>query len=145
MSRLRIYDPESRRDERQHLLRIAASCLSNQPFKRSDGRVVSNYVQGHLVLGDPAGLRLASTLMLDVICQTQASVVAGEVSAACALVSGIVMQATESDQPLTGRYVRKDLRPYGMPGWLNAPLPELQQGLSGGRRLSYRRQRCPLR
>ena len=124
MSRLHIYNPETRLGERERLLPIVASCLSNEPFRRSDGRVVSNYVQGHLLLGDPAGLRLASTLMLDVINGTAASVVAGEVSAACGLVSGIVTLASESYRPLTGRYVRKEPRPYGIPGWLNAPLPD---------------------
>jgi orotate phosphoribosyltransferase len=124
VSRLRIYNPMSRRDERQRLLQIVASCLSNEPFRRSDGQVVSNYVQGHLVLGDPDGLRLASKLMLDVILATPASVIAGEVSAACALVSSIVTLSGEGGRPLTGRYVRKELRPYGMPGWLNAPIPD---------------------
>jgi orotate phosphoribosyltransferase len=124
VSRLRTYDPEALRDERQRLLQIVASCLSNQPFRRSDGRLVSHYVQGHLVLGDPTGLRLASGLMLDVVQQTTASAVVGEVSAACALVSGMVTLASEGDRPLVGRYVRKEPRRYGIPGWLNAPLPE---------------------
>jgi len=108
---------------RDRLLQIVAASLAMEPFTRSDGRAVRNYVQGHLVLGDPEGLRLASSLMLAAIRETAATVVAGEVSAACALVSGIVTLSCETDRPLLGRYVRREPRPYGVPGRLNAPLP----------------------
>jgi orotate phosphoribosyltransferase len=123
VSRVRLYNPASRREERERLLRIVAGARSKEPLTRSDGRVVRNYVQGHLVLGDPEGLRLASSLMLDAIRETGARVVAGEVSAACALVSGIVTLSGGTDRPLTGRYIRREERPYGIPGRLNAPLP----------------------
>jgi orotate phosphoribosyltransferase len=123
VSRVRVYNPSSRQADRQKLLRIVAACLSTEALTRSDGRVVRNYVQGHLILGDPAGLRLAASLMLDAIRETNARVVGGEVSAACALVSGIVTLSSETNRPLTGRYVRREERPYGMPGRLNAPLP----------------------
>jgi len=122
VSRVRVYDPPARRAERERLLQIVASSISDTPFTRSDGRPVSSYVQGHVVLGDPLGLRLAATLILDVIGNTEATVVAGEVTAACALVSGIVTLSAETQRPLLGRYVRKELKPYGLPGWLNAPL-----------------------
>ncbi len=123
MTGLRRYDPPSRRAERERLLHIVAASISATPFTRSDGRTVSGYVQGHLVLGDPAGLRLASSLILDVVRETPATVVAGEVSAACALVSGIVTLSCDTPRPLLGRYVRQQLKPYGLPGWLNAELP----------------------
>jgi orotate phosphoribosyltransferase len=123
VSRLRVHDPAARRRDRERLLRIVAASLSDEPLTRSDGRVVSGYVRGHLVLGDPTGLRLACSLMLDVIRQTPAAAVAGEVSAGCALVSGIVMLSGAGERPLTGRYVRKQQRAYAAPGWLNAPLP----------------------
>jgi orotate phosphoribosyltransferase len=123
LSRLRVYNPVLRRDERERLLQIVASCLSDEPFRRADGQVVRNYVQGHLLLGQPEALRLASSLVLDVIRQTSASVVAGEVSAACALVSGILTLAGATERALTGRYIRKEPRPYGLPGLLTAPLP----------------------
>ncbi|HEU0074852.1 MAG TPA: hypothetical protein VFS30_12695 [Dehalococcoidia bacterium] len=123
MTHGRVFNPESRHDDRERLLHIVASCLAAQPFTRSDGRTVTNYVQGHLVLGDPEGLRRASSLILDAIRQTPATVVAGEVSAACALVSGGVALSAGTGSPLTGRYVRKQARQYGMPGLLNAPLP----------------------
>jgi orotate phosphoribosyltransferase len=110
-------------DDRERLLRIVASSLAEEPFTRSDGRTVTNYVQGHLVLGDPEGLRLASSLILDAVHRTSATVVAGEISAACALVSGIVAVSTQTTRPLVGRYVRKEERAYGIPGRLNAPLP----------------------
>ena len=105
-------------------MRIVAACLSDEPFRRSDGKVVTSYVQGHALLGDAEGLRLASALMLDVIENTSASVVAGEISAACALVSGIVSLSGDRGRPLTGRYIRKESRPYGMPGLLTAPLQQ---------------------
>ena len=76
-----------------------------------------------MLLGKPDGLRLACSLILDAVCQTPATVVAGEVSAACALVSGIVTLSGEIERPLTGRYVRRAERDYGVPGRLNAPLP----------------------
>jgi orotate phosphoribosyltransferase len=118
-----VFDPPSRHADRDRLLRIAASCLATEPFTRSDGRTVHNYVQGHLVLGDAEGLRLASSLSLDAVRDTTATVVAGEVSAACALVSGVVTLSGATDRPLNGRYVRKETRAYGVPGRLNAPLP----------------------
>ena len=123
MSELRLYNPSTRREDRDRLLRIVAASLSMEPFTRSDGRVVRNYVQGHLVLGDPAGLRLASSLILDAIRQTPATIVAGEISAACALVSGVVALSAKTSRPLSGRYIRRETRPYGIPGRLNAPLP----------------------
>jgi orotate phosphoribosyltransferase len=119
----RVYDPPSRRTERERLLRVVASALATRPFTRSDGRVVRNYVQGHLVLGDPEGLSLAACLFLDAVRETFATVVAGEVSAACALVSGLVTLSASTDRPLAGRYVRRETRPYGIPGLLNARLP----------------------
>jgi orotate phosphoribosyltransferase len=123
VSHVRVYNPPTRRADRQTLLGIVAASMSTEALTRSDGRVVHNYVQGHLILGDPAGLRLASSLMLDAICETDADVVTGEVSAACALVSGIVTLSSKTGRPLTGRYVRRETRPYGIPGRLNAPLP----------------------
>ena len=123
MSRVRIYNPPRRQADRQRLLQIVAGTLSSEALTRSDGRVVRSYVQGHLVLGDPSGLQLAASLMMDAIRETAAEVVAGEVSAACALVSGIVTLSSKTDRPLTGRYVRREERPYGVPGRLNAPLP----------------------
>jgi len=120
---LRVYDPASRRDDRERLLHIVAASISGEPLTRSDGRTVSGYVQGHVVLGDPTALPLAASLILDVVHQTPATVVAGEVSAACALVSAIVTLSRDTPQPLVGRYVRKELKPYGLPGWLNAGLP----------------------
>jgi len=123
VSELRLYNPSTRREDRDRLLRIVAASLSMEPFTRSDGRVVRNYVQGHLVLGDPAGLRLASSLILDAIRQTPATIVAGEISAACALVSGVVALSAKTSRPLSGRYIRRETRPYGIPGRLNAPLP----------------------
>jgi orotate phosphoribosyltransferase len=119
----RIYNPGSRRSERERLLRIVAASVSDVPMTRADGRTVTGYVQGHQVLGDPEGLRLAATLVLDVLGQTNASVVAGEISAACALISAIVTLSGGTPRPLLGRYVRKELKPYGLPGWLNAELP----------------------
>lgn len=112
-----------RRGDRERLLQIVAASLSHEPFLRSDGRHVTSYVQGHLFLGDPAGLRLACSLMLEAIQRRGASAVVGEVSAACALVSGVVALSDGTPQPLLGRYLRKELKPYGIPGWLNAPLP----------------------
>jgi orotate phosphoribosyltransferase len=109
--------------DRERLLRIVAASLADEPLRRSDGRVVTNYVQGHLVLGDPEGLRLASALMLEAALETGATAVAGEVSAAYALVSGIVCLSSETTRPLIGRYVRREPRPYGIPGRLNALLP----------------------
>jgi orotate phosphoribosyltransferase len=123
MTGLRIYDAAARRPERDRLLRIVAASVSEVPMTRTDGRTVTGYVQGHQVLGVPEGLRLAATLVLDVIGQTNADVVAGEISAACALVSGIVTLSGATSRPLHGRYVRKELKPYGLPGWLNAELP----------------------
>ena len=122
MSQLPVRNPAHGRADRDRLLQIVASSLTTEPFRRSDGRFVRNYVQGHLVLGDPAGLRLASSLMLDAIRETPATVVAGEVAAACALVSGLVMLSSATDRPLTGRYIRREPRAYGIPGRLNAPL-----------------------
>ena len=124
MNRVRVYDPPSRREQRERLLQIVASSISETPLTRSDGRPVSGYVQGHVVLGDPLGLRLASSLILDVIATTGATVVAGEVTAACALVSGIVTLSAETPRPLLGRYLRQELKPYGLPGWLNALLSD---------------------
>lgn len=123
MTPAHVFNPSAHRDDRERLLRIVASCLATQPFTRSDGRTVTNYVQGHLLLGDPEGLHLASSLILDAVRLTPATVVAGEVSAACALVSGIVTLTSGTDRPLTGRYVRKQTREYGIPGLLDAPLP----------------------
>lgn len=122
MTHARVFNSDSLRGERNRLLQIVASSLSTAPFTRGDGRVVSNYVQGHLILGDSEGLRLASSLILDAIHQTPATVVAGEVSAACALVSASVTLSSRTDRPLTGRYVRRLPRPYGIPGLLSAPL-----------------------
>jgi orotate phosphoribosyltransferase len=119
----RIFDPVARQTERDRLLRIVAGSMSDVPMTRADGKSVTGYVQGHRVLGDPEGLRLAATLVLDVIDQTTASVVAGEISAACALVSGIVALSGGTPRPLLGRYLRKELKAYGLPGWLNAELP----------------------
>ena len=123
MTGLRVYNPPSRRAERERLLHIVAASVSATPITRSDGSTVSGYVQGHLVLGDPEGLRLAASLILDVIRDTHATVVAGEISAACALVSAIVTLSCDTPRPLQGRYVRQELKPYGLPGWLNAELP----------------------
>ena len=123
MTGLRVYNPPSRRTERERLLHIVAGSVSTTPINRSDGTTVSGYVQGHLVLGDPEGLRLAAALILDVIQDTPATVVAGEISAACALVSAIVTLSSVTPRPLLGRYLRKELKPYGLPGWLNAELP----------------------
>jgi orotate phosphoribosyltransferase len=118
----RIYNPPARSAERERLLHIVAASVSDTPMTRSDGAVVSGYVQGHTVLGDTEGLRLAASLVLDVIQTTPATAVAGEISAACALVSAIVMLSAGTGRPLTGRYIRRDLKPYGLPGWLNAGL-----------------------
>lgn len=123
MTRPRIYDPAAFRSERERLLHIVAGSLSERPLKRSDGRSVRNYVQGHLVLGDPVGLRLACSLMLEAMRETSAGIVAGEVSAACALVSGIVTLSGESGHPVLGRYLRKAPRSHGVPSLLSAPLP----------------------
>ncbi len=123
MSPAQVFDPSSRRADRKRLLPIVASCLSTQPFQRGDGRIVENYVQGHLLLGDAEGLRLACSLILEAVRQTSATVIAGEVSAACALVSGIVTLSSQTDRPLTGRYVRRAERDYGVPGRLNGSLP----------------------
>jgi len=123
VTRARLLDPRSRQADRDRLLRIVASSLSDQPFRRGDGRVVTNYVQGHLFLGDAEGLRLVASLILDAVFATRATVVAGEVSAACAIVSGIVTLSAFTPRPLTGRFVRKAERGYGIPGLLNAPLP----------------------
>jgi orotate phosphoribosyltransferase len=123
----RVYDPPERRADRERLLRIVVESISDTPLTRSDGRAVTGYVQGHHVLGDPEGLRIASSLMLEVVQATTASAVAGEISAACALVSGLVTLSAATPQPLTGRYLRKELKPYGVPGWLNAPLAPGQQ------------------
>jgi orotate phosphoribosyltransferase len=120
---LRVYNPPARSAERERLLQIVAASVSMTPITRSDGATVSGYVQGHSVLGDAEGLHLAASLILDVVQKTQATVVAGEVSAACALVSSIVTLSWERQRPLQGRYVRKELKPYGLPGWLNAELP----------------------
>jgi orotate phosphoribosyltransferase len=123
VSPARLYAPPSRRTQRERLLRIVAGALAGEPYRRGDGRMVRDYVQGHVVLGDAEGLRLAASLMLDAVRETSATVVAGEVSAACALVSGIVALSGLNGSPLTGRYVRRQEREYGIPGRLTAPVP----------------------
>jgi orotate phosphoribosyltransferase len=123
VTEVRVYDPPGRRDERRRLLEIVAGSVSHVPLTRSDGCTVSGYVQGHLVLGDPVGLGIAAALTLEVAQELGVSAVAGEVSAACALVSGVVALSAATPSPLLGRYLRQQLKPYGLPGWLNAPLP----------------------
>jgi len=123
MSRTTIFDPPRRRSDRRQLLRIIRSSLVRTASLTEDGRTITNYIDGHRFLGDPTALHLCCDMFLDVIRTTPARAVVGEVSAACALVSGIILRGHDRGRPLVGRYLRKKSKDYGIRGRLNTPLP----------------------
>jgi orotate phosphoribosyltransferase len=88
-----------------------------------DGRTIDDYVDGHAILGDPTGLAGCCELICERLQRLDAIAVAGEVTAACGLVAGVVLRSRQRGASLAGRFLRKEAKGYGVRGLLNTELP----------------------
>jgi orotate phosphoribosyltransferase len=108
---------------REETLAVVQRSIRREPLRTGDGRLIYDYVDGHAVLGDPTGLAGCCELICERLLTLEVGAVAGEVSAACGLVSGVVLRRQQTGMELLGRYVRKEAKRYGVTGLLNTELP----------------------
>lgn len=87
-----------------------------------DRRTLTDYVDGHAILGDPVGLAGCCALAADEVVSRGADAVVGEVSAACGLVAGVVLGARERGVALQGRFLRKEPKQYALRDLLTSEL-----------------------
>lgn len=119
-----LFRPAHFAAEHSVLATLARGCVVRGETRRGGEVRVANYVNGHCLVSDPHMLSLCSTLLHAAIKEhaPDAAAVVGEVTAACALVSGVVLRSAETPRPLMGRFLRKEPKTYGIPGLLNTPL-----------------------
>ena len=83
---------------------------------RGDGSSISNWIDGHHILGDPLGLDAASALVAHEALEAGADCVLGEVAAATSLVAGTVLHALRKGKLLLGRGLRRQPKTHGIQG-----------------------------
>lgn len=107
---------------REETLAVVRRSIRRERLLTGDGRLIEDYVDGHALLGDPVGLAGCCELVCERLAALRPAAVAGEVSAACGLVSGVVLRCRQQGLALQGRYVRKAEKGYGVAGLLNTEL-----------------------
>jgi orotate phosphoribosyltransferase len=103
-------------------LAVVRSAVRREPLTTEDGRTLTDYVDGHSILGDPTGLAGCCALATDEVVSRGADAVVGEVSAACGLVAGVVLCARDRGVALQGRFLRKEPKSYGLSDVLTSEL-----------------------
>lgn len=107
---------------REETLAVVRRSVRRERLMTGDGRPLEDYVDGHALLGDPVGLAGCCELICERLRELRPVAVAGEVAAACGLVSGVVLRSRQQGIALEGRYVRKAEKGYGVTGMLNTEL-----------------------
>ncbi|WP_405939565.1 hypothetical protein OG338_25615 [Streptomyces sp. NBC_00726] len=106
---------------------LAQALLDRAPFvtaHRSDGLLLSDYFDGHRVLGEPALLHALALALHERIAATTAEVVAGEVAAGGQLATAVSLVSASTPRPLEARAVRRTAKDYGLSGRLSSRVPE---------------------
>jgi orotate phosphoribosyltransferase len=105
---------------------LAERIVARQPFTtggRADGRLLSDYFDGHRLMGDPYLLtELAGELCREVR-HAGADAVAGEISAGSSLATAVSLASVHAGPPLEARGIRATAKEYGVSGLLTSPLP----------------------
>lgn len=114
--------PVSEAPDREETLAVVRRSIRRERLATSDGRLLEDYVDGHALLGDPVGLAGCCELVCERLRELRPAAVAGEVAAACGLVSTVVLRCRQQGIALQGRYVRKAEKGYGVTGLLNTEL-----------------------
>lgn len=107
---------------REETLAVVRRSVRRERLLTGDGRLIEDYIDGHALLGDPVGLAGCCELVCERLRELRPVAVAGEVAAACGLVSGAVLRCWQQGIALQGRYVRKAEKGYGVTGLLNTEL-----------------------
>jgi orotate phosphoribosyltransferase len=105
---------------------LARAMSDRHPFtarRRADGVVLGNYFDGHRVLSDPALLGAVAEELYRQVARSDATVVAGEISAGTLLATAISLVSASSGCSLESRGVRKSAKGYGVEGHLTTPVP----------------------
>lgn len=105
---------------------LAQALLDRAPFvtaRRSDGLLLTDYFDGHRVLGEPWLLRAIAESLYGLILQSEATMVAGEVAAGGQLATAVALASVAGPRLLETRSVRRSAKPYGLAGRLTSAAP----------------------
>ena len=108
---------------RLELAEIVKKTFDFNPLITKGGYRTPYYVNGQVIVSDPAGLYLAATAILQQLYDWQIGAVAGEVAGASPLIGTIIALSYQYGKPLKGFYIRKDPKVYGLSGYVNVPVP----------------------
>jgi orotate phosphoribosyltransferase len=105
---------------------LARAVLDAKPFttqRRSDGLLLTDYFDGHRVLGRPQTLSLLAAAIADKARTWNCDFVAGEISAGSSLATAVALHTLDHGKPMAARGLRRDSKAYGVPGRLTTPVP----------------------
>lgn len=105
---------------------LAERIVARRPFtvgRRADGTLLSDYFDGHRLMGDPRLLTALADELCREIHRTDADAVAGEISAGSCLATAVSLASMRAGRPLEARGIRTTAKRYGVSGLLTSPLP----------------------
>lgn len=101
---------------------IIKTIFAFNPLVTKGGYRTPYYVNGQIIVSNPAGLYLVSAAILHKLYEWNVEGVAGEVAGASPLVGTIIALSYQYGRPLKGFYIRKEPKAYGLAGFVNVPI-----------------------